>query len=292
VETAIRTTRRPARAEDWALVLAAAGIPHRVALDDAGLSLLVHSDDVARARAALDAYDEEARPAPAAASPPGASPRVAWTVGVAVGALLLAFFAVTGPPAAGSRWFARGAGAAGRIVDGEPWRAVTALTLHVDAVHVAGNAVATAVLLAAVVRELGPGCGVALVLLAGAAGNLLGALAQDPRHVAVGVSTATFGAIGILAALRLVAAPAAARARGRRWTIPAASLLLLAMLGASPDADVLAHGLGLLCGGALGLAAGGALRRPLGPRAQGALAALAALAVAGAWRLALAGPAG
>jgi len=137
----------------------------------------------------------------------------------------------------------------------------------------------------AIVRELGPGCGLWLVLLAGAAGNLLGALARDPRHVAVGVSTATFGAIGILAALRLAGAPR--RARGKRWLVLAASLLLLAMLGTSPDADVLAHGLGLLCGGALGLTAGVALRRPLGPRAQWTLAALAALAVAGAWRLAL-----
>ena len=266
-------------------MLAAAGIPHRVAPDGAGFSLLVPADEAPRAQAALAAYDEEARSEPAAASPPGASPRVAWTVGGAVGALLLAFFIVTGPPAAGSRWFAQGAGAAGRIVDGEPWRAVTALTLHVDAVHVAGNAVATAVLLAAVVRELGPGCGLWLVLLAGAAGNLLGALARDPRHVAVGVSTATFGAIGILAALRLAGAPR--RARGKRWLVLAASLLLLAMLGTSPDADVLAHGLGLLCGGALGLTAGVALRRPLGPRAQWTLAALAALTVAGAWRLAL-----
>ena len=137
-------------------------------------------------------------------------------------------------------------------------------------------------------RQLGPGCGLWLVLLAGAAGNLLSAAARDPRHVTVGVSTATFGAIGVLAALRLVHASGVPGARRRRWLVPAASLLLLAMLGTSPDADVQAHALGLLSGGVLGLAAGVALRRPLGPRLQWALAALAALAVADAWRLALA----
>ena len=68
-----------------------------------------------------------------------------------------------------------------------------------------------------------------------------------------------------------------------------ASLVLLAMLGAGRGADVLAHGLGLLSGGAVGLAAGAALRRPPGPSIQWTLVALAALAVAGCWGLALAG---
>jgi membrane associated rhomboid family serine protease len=76
-----------------------------------------------------------------------------------------AFFAVTGPPAAGPRWFEQGAASARHIVSGEPRRAATALTLHADAVHVAGNAIATALLLPAIVQRLGVGCGLWLVLL-------------------------------------------------------------------------------------------------------------------------------
>jgi len=291
VATLIRSARRAADAHEWALVLAAEGIPHLVEPDGAGFGVIVADDDVPRARAALDVYDGEAQ---AAAVPraPVASSEVAWTVGVAAGAALLAFFVVTGPPRDGSRWFAQGAAVAGHLLGGEPWRALTALTLHVDGVHVAGNALATAALLAAVVRQLGAGLAVSLVLLAGAAGNLLSALAQDPRHAAVGFSSATFGAIGILAALRLVPGATTPASRRSRWLVPAASLLLLAMLGASPGADVLAHALGLLSGGALGLVAGVALRRPLGRRAQWALAALAVGTVAVAWRAALLGSAG
>jgi rhomboid protease GluP len=291
METPIRATRRAAQAEEWALVLAAAGIPHRLEPDGARWTLLVPAAEAPRAQASLDAYDEEAPAEPDAAVPDGASSPVAWAVGIAVGALLLAFFAVTGPPAPGSRWFEQGAASARLILGGEPWRAVTALALHVDAVHVAGNALATAVLLPAVVQWLGPGGGLWLVLLAGTGANLLSAVTQDPRHIAVGASTATFGALGILAALRLLPARRQARPRWKRWMVLAATLVLLSMLGTGRGADVPGHALGLLVGGALGLAAAGRRRAPRAT-VQWALVALAALAVVGCWRLALTGGAG
>src|SRR5437763_159481 len=80
----------------------------------------------------------------------------------------------------------------------EWWRAVTALTLHVDVVHVAGNALAVAVLLPPLVQRFGAGAALWLLLLAGALGNVLAAMTHDPRHLAVGASTAAFGAVGVL----------------------------------------------------------------------------------------------
>lgn len=287
METAVRGTRRQTRVEEWALVLAAVGIPHRVGREGAGFLLLVPDADAPQAQAALDAYDHEARGERHPELAEQASPGLGWAVGVAVAVLLVAFFAVTGPPAAGPRWFEHGAASARLIVGGEPWRTVTALTLHVDAVHVAGNALATAVLLPAIVQRLGPGVGLWLVLGAGTVGNGLAAMVYDPRHVAVGASTATFGAIGILAALQLLPPGAGARTSRKRWPVLAASLVLVAMLGTGPGADVLAHVLGLLAGGMLGLATGAVLRRPLGAPIQWSLVALAALAVVGCWRLAL-----
>jgi membrane associated rhomboid family serine protease len=284
--TRVRAAATARQAQEWSLVLAAEGIAHRVQHGSAGWALLVAEADTTRAETALAAYDVEAGGAPQPSGGGGAPTGLAVTSGIAAGALLLAFFAVTGPPAAGTPWFERGAAAAGRIVDGEPWRAVTALTLHVDAVHVAGNALAVAVLLAAVVQQLGVGLGVWLVLLAGAVGNAVAALLRDPRHVAVGASTAAFGAIGVLAALRLVSAGGAGAPR-KRWIVGAATLLLLAMLGVGHDVDVLAHALGLVAGLVLGLPTGAALRRPLAPAVQWPMVALAALAVVGAWWLAL-----
>src|SRR3989441_12518292 len=197
MDRVIRATRRATQADEWALVLAAGGIPPHLAPGGAGWPLLVPAAEAARAQAALDAYDEEARRAPHAAVPDAASPRLAWAAGIAAGALLLAFFAVTGPPAAGSRWFEQGAASARHIVRGELWRAVTALTLHADAVHVAGNAVATAVLLPAVVQRLGVGCGLWLVLLSGAAAHLLTAIPHHPPPAALRAPTAPVRAGGV-----------------------------------------------------------------------------------------------
>ena len=82
--TPIRATRRATQAEEWALVLAAAGIPHRVEPGEPGWILLVPDAETPRAHAALAAYDEEARGEPDAAIAEAASLRVAWAVGVAV----------------------------------------------------------------------------------------------------------------------------------------------------------------------------------------------------------------
>lgn len=278
----IRSSARTGEANEWALVLAAAGIPHRVEAWGERWMLLVPDDDVARAHHALEAFDAEettrATVAPAAERP------VPWFSGILAGALLLAWFVSVGPPSGGSRWFARGAAVAGAMA-AEPWRAVTALTLHVDVSHVVGNAVAIAVLVPVIAQRLGAGLALFLVLLAGAVGNLLAALAHAHDHAAVGASTATFGAIGILGALRLQPAPEERR-RWKSWTIPAACLVLLTLLGAGRGADVLAHAAGFLAGALIGLAAA-VVRRPLGPAAQWTAGLLTVGAIVGGWLRAL-----
>jgi membrane associated rhomboid family serine protease len=286
METAIRTTERAGEANEWALVLAAAGIPYRLELGDAGWTLLVPAAEAARVREALDGFDAETHREPVARLGGATSARAAWTLGLGLGGSLLGFFAVTGPWVAGSPWFARGAAVSSLMLSGEPWRAVTAMTLHADSVHVLGNAIATALLLPPIVQRHGPGGALWLVLLAGAGANLLAAAAYGSRHVAVGASTATFGAIGVLAALRLWPR-SATDTRNRRWVVPVATLLLLAMLGTGRGADVLAHAFGLLNGGALGLVAA-VSGRPLATPIQWILVLAAVVAVVGCWYLALA----
>jgi membrane associated rhomboid family serine protease len=168
----------------------------------------------------------------------------------------------------------------------EPWRSVTALTLHLDIAHVTGNAVATAVLLPAVAQRLGAGAGLLLVVLAGACGNVLAALTHAPDHAAVGASTATFAAIGMLGTLRLCSGSAGEHTRWKSWMIPAASLLLLVLLGAGRGADVLAHVTGFVSGAVFGLV-GAVSRHPLGSVLQWMLGALAAAIIAACWLRAL-----
>src|SRR6266403_708210 len=169
---AVRVTPDRHRVDEWATVLAAGGISHRLRSRLDGWALIVAARDADAARETLDAYDREniadTERAPSASV---GHVRGAAGVGVAVGLLLIGFFAVTGTRANRSAWFERGGADAERIVAGEWWRTVTALTLHADAPHVVGNAGASAVLVGAVGHQLGPGVGLCVLLLAGAGGN-------------------------------------------------------------------------------------------------------------------------
>src|SRR5438445_12600842 len=221
--TAVRLTPERHPAGEWAVVLAAGNIPHRLHPGLDGWALIVAARDVEAAREALDTYDRENIADTADVGADAVAPvRGAAVVGVAVALLLIGFFAVTGTRASRSTWFERGGADAERIVAGEWWRTVTALTLHADAPHVIGNAGASAVLVGAVGHQLGPGVGLCVLLLAGAGGNALTAIAHGTRHDSVGASTAMCGAIGILAATRVVSRGADPAAR-ELWNVGAAT---------------------------------------------------------------------
>src|SRR5205807_470512 len=170
--TAVRVTPSRRRADEWAVVLAAADIPHWLCQRLDGWVVFVEPVDADAARDALAAYDRE----------------------------------------------------------NAPEREVQA----------------------AVCDQVGPGVGLALVLLAGAGGNALTAVAHGGDHISVGGSTAVFGTIGILAALRVVPRGRAGPGATKSWVVVAASLALLTLLGTGPEADLLAHLFGLLVGFGLG----------------------------------------
>jgi len=194
------------RVDEWAVVLAASNIPHRVRRRLDGWALIVSASDGVAALETLDAYDREnAGDSPRRRDAVSPSPPLSL-VGVYVALVLIGFFAITGSRADDSEWFQRGSADATRMMAGEWWRAVTALTLHADATHLLGNALASALLVTAVCQELGSGVGLWLLLLAGAGGNAITATVHRAGHVSVGASTAMFGAIGVLAGLRIVAA--------------------------------------------------------------------------------------
>ena len=283
--TAVRVTPSRRRADEWAVVLAATGTPHWLRRRLDGWALIVPADDAASALESLAAYDQENSREGLSHHDAIGSSRPMTIVGAVVALLLIGFFAITGPRAAHSAWFERGSADATRMMAGEWWRAITALTLHADAPHLAGNAAATVVLVTAVCLYLGPGMGLWLLLLAGAGGNVATAIVHGGDHVSVGASTATFGAIGILAALRIIAGRAETSGR-KWWVVIAAGLALLALLGTGPHADLLAHLFGFLLGGALGLIAGLTSRWIPPASVQWLLVAAAAAAVVCAWRVA------
>jgi len=244
------TTRR--RADEWALVLTSQSIPSRVLPTESGWVIAVAPEDAGRAAASLGLYVHENADDAGVKMPSDTAPRT-W-VGVPVAVLILAFFALTGPRENGAWWFLAGRADAGRMLDGEWWRAITALTLHADIGHAASNAAAGGLFLTLLGRAVGGGAALLAALAAGILGNLTNVWVRGAPFAGVGASTAVFGAVGALAGAR-VARPSPKRAAGGRWLPVAAGIALLALLGASETTDVLAHALGFAWGLPAGFAA-------------------------------------
>lgn len=291
----LRVTQSPRRVDEWTLALTSKGIAPTVLWGDGVCELYVAIHDAAQAAAELDAIDQEereaqrARLADAALAQRPVSKHA--TVGaVALALLLMAFFAVTGPRAAGSVFFSAGASEAERVVHGEWWRAVTALSLHADGAHVLSNVAIGTLAVRAVMRSEGVGWGAALVLASGAVGNAINAWAHQSLHSSVGFSTAVFGAIGILGGLGFARSRRRERPLRPAWTALAGALALLALLGASENkqVDMLAHLFGALTGVGLGILTEWRGFRPQTPAFQW-LAGVATMTILlGAWWIALA----
>lgn len=295
--TAIGPIAGERKVRDWSLVLQSAGIWHVSHRTMTGWMLLVRDQDYERASESIDRYEAENRDWPPRRE--REKPRHTETKIVPYLFIALAlFFLVTGPVNGGSYWFARGTSVTELVLHSQPWRAVTALTLHADATHVLGNVISGAIFVSAVASRLGPGGAILATLASGTIGNVANAVwhqAQgNPGHASIGASTAVFGAVGLLAATQLAVDRSAARSQDRHWTETLSpivgGLALLGALGASPNSDLGAHMFGFLSGVLLGLPAALYLRikhpkTRLG--LQVVLGALSVLVISGSWQLAL-----
>ena len=285
-EISLRQTSDEKLAGEWALVLLAQGLSPRVRRRPDGAVLSVPEDQVERARAVLSVYESENPKKPAESLEPTqtAGSLVGSTV---AGILILLFFIITDISNSTMAWFERGSADAQKILNGEFWRTVTALTLHADVVHALSNAIAVALFLGVVSSVLGIGLGAALMLMAGAGGNLANAFLHGSAHVSVGASTSIFGAVGLLGG---VAAVTRGRASSKRrvWLPIAAAFALLAMLGTGGErVDIWAHLFGLLVGGVLGILVALTTPRPPGLAIQWACGGAAAAVLIYCWIIAL-----
>lgn len=258
----LRVTGDYQLAEEWELVLLAQGLSPSLRRSPDGVVLSVPQAEVDRAVASLLAYERENPRKQAERLEPMES--ASLFAGVAVGLTLLIFFSITVQWLPELSWFPRGSADAERILRGEFYRTVTALTLHADVAHALSNGVAIALFLNAVSTIMGAGLAGALILAAGAGGNLANAFLHGSPHVSVGASTAVFGAVGLLGSLGMTRRRRSALSRWRAWLPVAAALALLGMLGTGGQrVDIWAHLFGLLVGAVLGILA--ALVTPRAP---------------------------
>lgn len=280
----VRVAHEKRKADDWSLVLTAADIEHDVRPSGHDWVVLVGDDDLARALAALDSYDHEQRQARIVPPAPIEYGQTFAAFGY-VAALLLFYLWVEsiGDTFA---WESAGRAYAARIVAGEWWRTVTALTLHANLTHVLGNVVFGALFGGALCRAVGPGTALWIMLVAGGGGNLANAYLRGGAHASVGASTAVFGAFGALAGLQSAHRYRFIVGRHRAWVPLGAAAAMLAMVGVGEETDIWAHLLGLIVGFAAGVAVAYVYDRPLPAATERQLAVAGILAVAVCWLLA------
>lgn len=276
----------PRRCGEFALVLFAMGIACRLATQGDEYRLEVDAADAERAREQIYLYvHENEHPSRIFTHEPKA--RDGFGIAVAYAVVILIIDVLQRDHLFSFGWLEAGAGYAAAIQGGEWWRAVTALSLHVDSPHLVGNLVFGALFIYLAGEFLGWGLAISGVVFGGALGNLLNAYAQTPQHASIGASTALFAAVGVLAAYTW-----SLRARRlNRWVPLGASVAVLAFVGMGGErTDIFAHFAGLGAGSLFGFAYGALdARGMLATRHKRALGfGAAALFVLG-WVLALGG---
>jgi membrane associated rhomboid family serine protease len=267
---------------ELALVLEARGIAWR---HDRGVEqwlLSVRAEDAAAAARELNAYRRENARGSAVAAPPAAVGS-GWFGVVSFVAVLLLVAVFAHELTFGIDWRAIGRMDAARLLAGEGWRALTALTLHADTIHLLGNIAFGALFTYFVGRYLGGGVGWIAILAAGALGNALNGWLTGPDHRSIGASTAVFGALGLLSAFTWRRGFPRGTTRRSRLAPVVAGIALLAYTGtAGQNTDLGAHLLGFVAGFLIGFAAAH-LPLPTASRVQLSAGAAAWLLLAGAW---------
>jgi membrane associated rhomboid family serine protease len=280
----VATTTDERRSAELALVLIARGIEHQRLSTPEGFKLLVRATEAEQAALELTAYRvENAR---------SIGQRRLEEIGdglpgvVVYIAILMTVFVCVRQSVFGLDWQGAGRLHAGRVIAGEWWRAVTALTVHLDFGHLAGNLGFGAFFGYFVGRYLGPGVGWLAVLGAATVGNVLNALVQSPAHRSIGASTAVFAALGLLTAYTWRRGFLKETPWRARLAPIIAGLGLLAFTGTGGEnTDLGAHLMGFVAGFGFGLALARFARIQITRQTavQHACGAAAALAVFGAW---------
>ncbi|MBR4676138.1 MAG: rhomboid family intramembrane serine protease [Victivallales bacterium] len=255
-----------ARLYHWQLALQSARIPYSVEWDDDSPVLRVPAEYTEVARQELASYDynnidwppeplkepsehEKAKPFMTIASLETALASLVILTGIHIRSVL-----------SGEVWKTAGLWNAVKIRSGEPWRIVTALTLHTDEAHLASNLFWTTALLAIIGVDLGGGMAVLFMLLAGITSNLA-MLFLSAEHSSLGASTMVFALVGLLCTLRTADSLKERRLHGGNfvsllpWLPLFTGVVVFAFYGTAPGSDVLAHLYGLLSGLIWGIAA-------------------------------------
>jgi len=255
------------QADTFGLVLLSSGITHEVRQGRKGWDLWVAQDASKEAESLLKTYLDENKGFKPSKETPMTPYRKTWSgVGGVLVLLAIHVFVTLGHDA---DLFPRLYGSSARhVVSGEWYRCATALLLHADSVHLAGNLVGMAIFATAVCSITGWGMGWLLILASGISGNLINAYVYGYGHNSIGASTAVFGALGLLSSYQFLKKIQAPGSRFQILLPLGAGLALLAFTGSSSHTDIMAHLFGFLSGVVIGMVYYGLVPVPFAWRYQ------------------------
>lgn len=239
--------RSKREAMDWGLVLISQGIQSTVTHIEDRWGLLVEEGDFERASSILNQWQAENRGWRWRRKLPGSELHFHW--GSLLWAIsIAAFYYKTLSPSVKAVGVMDGRA----VMNGQWWRLFTAVTLHADLPHLISNATMGSLLFGLAMARFGSGVALLAGFLAGAAGNAIGLAFYTENHQGLGSSGMVMGALGLLAVQsidfwRQFRPSTDVILRGL-----AAGVLILVLMGFSPETDVLAHVGGFLGGAILG----------------------------------------
>ena len=263
----VATCGTRAAARERGTVLLAKGIDYWTTETPEGFVLMVAPGDVERAATQLRAFEadeaeERIRRQLAAREPAPPVHGAGWPAAVVAVTALVAVHFWRWRVGEESDWLVeRWCRDGERIFShGEWWRALTALVLHEDGLHLAGNLIFGVAFMRVAARDFGPWLAWGLAVAAGGLGNLLTAAAWLPDpYRGIGASTAVFAAVGLLVAHGMAVAWASRRwAQQRAWLLPlGGGLALLGLFGSGGEhagaVDLAAHLFGFVAGLLVGI---------------------------------------
>ena len=229
---------------DESLVLLSQGISHRLEHSpDGPFQIFVELDDQKRARFQIRLYHRENPPREVNAPLPlKASLQPIWVLLVPAAVTLVQFSGII--PGIESE----GLSDADKVLNGQWWRCITALTLHGDSRHLGGNLLTGYLVLSMMSYRISLAKVVPFLAVSSALANFCVAATVHTDFRSLGFSTFVFAAIGALSVMEFRLMPKESHGLLRRFAPLCGAASLATFVGIGEHADILAHLYGFIAG--------------------------------------------
>jgi len=233
---------------DYSLVLLSQGISHRLARSEEGpFQIFILPEHEERAATQLELYRRENPPKEDNPPQPlSFSLQPLWVILAPMTFTLIDFANM-------ANLHNPGVSDASKVLRGEWWRSVTALTLHGDARHLASNIVCGYIVMNMITYRIPLLRLAPFIAVSSAVANICVSFTVKTRFSSLGFSTFVFACIGCLAVMEFRLMPKETHGLLRRFAPLCGATSLAVFLGLGENADILGHAYGFIAGLVCGL---------------------------------------